>query len=425
MERRGTKGLRLVLPAVLAVTVLAAGPIAAAQTTTGEIKGTVVTGTDEKPAADVEVTLESFSVEASLGTQTATTDAKGRFSFPDLPEGIAGFQLSATYQDAVFRSPTTGFTAGQTTEQTLKVWTPTTDPGAVTLTDYIVWVDRENDGVAVQHDFSWTNGTDTAYVGKDPRSVVSVPLPQGVSNLQFLGTFLETPGDVVGQTYVSAAPIIPGTSTATLRYNAPPLTSMKLELPFATTSLQVFVPQDVKLTAKALRLSGTVTDKNAAGDLVTYQVYAADNVAAGTTIDVSMSQSQGGDSASNPAMWILLVVGGLVLLAAIVTMLVRRSSAARGRSTATRTGARPMRAKARAVEPKANGHAAPARALDTGTGPEPEGEDPELIVEEIAALDLSFDRGLLDERTYKRLRVAAKDRLLRAEGSRAKGGRAR
>lgn len=85
MQRRGTKMLRLVLPAVLAVTVLAAGPIAAAQTTTGEIKGTVVTGTDEKPAADVEVTLESFSVEASLGTQTSTTDAKGRFSFPDLP----------------------------------------------------------------------------------------------------------------------------------------------------------------------------------------------------------------------------------------------------------------------------------------------------------------------------------------------------
>lgn len=424
MERRGTKVLRLVLPAVLAVTVLAAGPIAGAQTT-GEIKGTVVTGTDEDPAADVEVTLESFSVEASLGAQTATTDAKGRFSFSDLPEGIAGFQLSATYQDAVFRSPVTGFTAGQTIDQALKVWRPTTDPAAVTLTDYIVWVDRENDGVAVQHDFSWANGTDTAYVGGDPSAVVSVPLPQGVSNLQFLGTFLETPGDVVRQSYVSAAPIVPGTSTATLRYDAPPLTSMTLELPFATTSLQVFVPQDVKVTAKALRLSGTVSDKNAAGELVTYQVYAADNVAAGTTIDVAMSQGEAPSSSSNTAMWILLVAGGLVLLAAIVTMLVRRSSDARGRSAATRTAARPMRAKARAVEPKANGHVAPARALDNGKGLEPEGEDPELIVEEIAALDLSFDRGLLDERTYKRLRVAAKDRLLRAEGSSAKGGRVR
>jgi hypothetical protein len=52
-------------------------------------------------------------------------------------------------------------------------------------------------------------------------------------------------------------------------------------------------------------------------------------------------------------------------------------------------------------------------------------EDADLIVEEIAALDLSFERGLLDERAYKRLRVAAKDRLLRAEGARARGGSAR
>ena len=52
-------------------------------------------------------------------------------------------------------------------------------------------------------------------------------------------------------------------------------------------------------------------------------------------------------------------------------------------------------------------------------------EDPDLIIEEIAALDLSFERGLLDERAYKRLRVAAKDRLLRAEGARARGGTTR
>jgi hypothetical protein len=48
----------------------------------------------------------------------------------------------------------------------------------------------------------------------------------------------------------------------------------------------------------------------------------------------------------------------------------------------------------------------------------------DLIVDEIAALDLSFEKGLLDERTYKRLRVAAKDRLLEAERART-GGRTR
>jgi hypothetical protein len=52
-------------------------------------------------------------------------------------------------------------------------------------------------------------------------------------------------------------------------------------------------------------------------------------------------------------------------------------------------------------------------------------EDPDLIIEEIAALDLSFERGLIEERTYRRLRVAAKDRLLAAERARAGTGRRR
>ncbi len=426
-ERRTVRKLRLALPAILAVAVLAAGPIAGAQTP-GAIQGKVVNGTSGDPLADAEVTLQLFSVEADLGALTASTDAKGRFSFADLPDGVAGYQLETTYQDAAFRSATTGFTAGQTVEQTLTVWEPTTDPADVILTDYIVWVDREGDGVAVQHDFNWSNGADTAYVGgADPSApegaVVTVPLPQGATNLQYLGTFLENPGDVVGQTYVSQAPIVPGTSTATVRYNAPPLSQLTLTTPFATTSLQLFVPQDVKVTAKALRLAGTVTDTG-----VTYQVYAADNVAAGTTIDVAMSQGEGATSSSSKtAMWILLAVGGLVLLGALVTMLVRRAGGPRSHSSAARTAARPMRAKARAVEPKANGQRdrEPARAEGNGRTPEPDAEDPELIIEEIAALDLSFDRGLLDERTYKRLRVAAKDRLLRAEGARTKGGRAR
>jgi hypothetical protein len=43
-----------------------------------------------------------------------------------------------------------------------------------------------------------------------------------------------------------------------------------------------------------------------------------------------------------------------------------------------------------------------------------EDDDVQLLIDEIAALDLSFEQGLLDERTYRRLRVAAKDRLLLA-----------
>ena len=428
-KRRAARMLRLALPAVLAVAVLSAGPTAVAQTP-GTIEGEVVNGTDEAPVADAEVTLQLFSAQADLGTLSATTDAKGRFSFTDLPAGVAGFQLAATYQDALYRSVATGFTAGQTIEQTLTVWEPTTSPRDVTLTDYIVWVDREGEGVAVQHDFAWTNAGDTAYVGEGEGGtggpsdgVVSVPLPQGVTSLQYLGTFLENPGQVVGQTFVSQAPIVPGQSSATVRYNAPPLSSLTLTTPFAATSIQLFVPQDVTVTATALRLSGTVTDRG-----VTYQVYAAQDIAAGTTIDISMSQGETGTSPTNTAMWILLGVAGLVILGGLVAFAIRSARARRARPAAARSAARPMRAKARPAEPRANVSRGKGSvgAPPPGNGQVAEPiEDPDLIIEEIAALDLSFERGLLDERAYKRLRVAAKDRLLRAEGARARGGTTR
>jgi hypothetical protein len=424
--RRASRVLRLALPAMLAAAAFAAGPSAAAQTT-GSIEGTVVNGTSDAPAADVEVVLQLFSADADLGTTSASTDAKGRFVFAELPDDVAGYQLSAVYEGAIYRSIAAGFTAGQTVEETLTVWEPTTVPADVVLTDYIVWIDREGSGVGVQHDFAWTNGGDTAYVGGGDEAdggVVSVPLPKGATNPQYLGTFLENPGEVVGGTYVSDAPIVPGDSTATVRYNAPPLSSLTLTTPFPTTSVQLFVPQDVEVTATALRRAGTVQD-DVAGQTVTYQVYAAQDVAAGTTIEVSMTQAADAPGTSNAAMWILLGAAGLVLVAGLVVVAIRRTKSRRARRPSPRSAARPARAKARAVQPKGDGRrkSRPVEGGGNGHGPEPMSEDPDLIVEEIAALDLSFERGLLDERTYKRLRVAAKDRLLRAEGARATGRR--
>jgi hypothetical protein len=426
--RRASRVLRHALPALLAAAALATGPSAAAQTP-GSIEGEVVSGTTEAPAPDLEVSVQLFSADADLGTTSTMTDAKGRFAFGELPNDVAGYQLSVRYEGAVYRSVAATFTPGQTVEQTLTVWEPTTDPTDVVLTDYIVWVDREGEGVGVQHDFAWSNGGDTAYVGEggggNDGGVVSVPLPTGATNLQYLGTFLENPGEVVGQTYVSDAPIVPGDSTATVRYNAPPLSSLTLTTPFPTTSVQLFVPQDVSVSATALRRAGTVQDE-VDGQTVTYQVYAAQDVAAGTTIEVSMSQAPEATGASNTALWILLGVAGLALVVGLIAVAIRRSRRP-SRRPATRATSRPAKARAHAVPPKGNGQRASRGTIPRGDGrtPERSGEDADLIVEEIAALDLSFERGLLDERTYKRLRVAAKDRLLRAEGSPATGGRSR
>lgn len=413
------------LPAVLFAAALVVGPPALAQTA-GGIEGQVLNGTNEEPAADVQVVLQLFAAQGDLGTLSTTTDERGRYSFDQLPDDVAGYQVIATYQDAEFRTVATAYTPGQRVDQTVTVWEPTSDPGDVTLTDYIVWVDREGDGVAVQHDFTWSNGGDTAYVGDGTDGgVVDVPLPTGATNLQYLGTFLETPGDVRGQRYVSDAPILPGATSATLRYTAPPISELTLEMQYPTTSVQLFVPQDVEVRSPQLRLAGTISDQG-----ITYQVYAAQDVAADTTLQVTMSEVQSGGS-STALTWILAGIAGLVAVVLLAVWLTgrrgRRSSqrSASGRRSARNpAGARPVKAAGAANGARVR-ESARVRAEGNGKAETADVEDVDLIVDEIAALDLSFERGLLDERTYKRLRVAAKDRLLRAEGARAKGGRSR
>jgi hypothetical protein len=414
MTKRTRTGLGRTLAAVLVVATLATSPLALAQTAE-TITGKVVNGTKDRPAAGVEVTLQLFSQQGDLGTVTDTTDERGRFAFEDLPEAVAGYQVIASYQGADFHTVAQAFTPGQTREETVTVFEPTSDPGAVTLTDYVVWVDRIDTGVAVQHDMNWNNAGTTAYDG-DGDGVITVDLPPDATNLQFLGTFLEVPGEIRGDTFVSTAPIVPGSTTATLRYEAPPLSEMTLPLAFETTSFQLFVPEDVEVTSQQLRFSGTITDQG-----LTYSVYAAQDIAAGTEIDAVLSQAPAGGS-TNLAIWILLGAFALLGIVVLVVWLVgrRRASKARARGRAkARPSAKPARPKAdveataRAAEPSTNGHGS------TGSD-----EDVDLIVDEIAALDLSYEKGLLDERRYKRLRVAAKDRLLEAERMRT-GGRVR
>jgi hypothetical protein len=418
------RALGRALPAVLIAAILVAGPQALAQAA-GGVEGKVVHGAEETPVADVAVTLRLFAAESDLGTLSTTTDARGRYAFDGLPDDTAGYQVVATYGGVEFHTVAAAYTPGQTVQQDVTVWEPTDDPADVTLTDYVVWVDREGDGVAVQHDLTWDNAGDLAYVGQGGE-VVSVPLPQGAVNLQYLGTFLESPGDVQGQRYVSDAPIVPGSTAATLRYSAPPLSELTLEMTFPTTSVQLFVPQDVDVQTTQLRLAGTISDQG-----IAYNVYAAQDVAAGSEFQVTMSEVQASGSSSAIA-WILAGVAALVAVVLLTAWLTgrRRRTSARPRSAKGRAPARaPARARKVTTAPGANGDRVreTAPSLATGNGKREGGdvEDVDLIVDEIAALDLSFERNLLDERTYKRLRVAAKDRLLRAEGARARDGRTR
>jgi hypothetical protein len=418
---RGSKrvGRTAITLSVLAVALMLAPAAHAAEE---GISGSVVHGTKATPVADAPVRIDLFDDQSQIGTGKTTTAADGTFSFAP-PQGTTGFQAGAAYLGQEYRAPAQAYTSGQVNEVTIRVFDTTKDAADVALTQWVVWLDHEGDALAVQQDFAWSNGGNAAYVGEGD-AVVTVPLAPGADNVQFLGTFLEQQGSVQNDTYVSQAPIVPGDSTATIRYTAPTVTRLSLPVTVPTQDFQLYVPEDLVPQGNGLRLAGTISDQG-----VTYQEYVTAPLAPGQTLEVTLVPGETGGSGSNATV-LLLAVAAVALLAGVAFFLV-------GRRRRSRTPAMQPRQKGpqRAKTPPARANAKASRGSAPKTRPtrrpeparhlnEPDDDEAQLLIDEIAALDLSFERGLLDERTYRRLRVAAKDRLLALKET-ARGGIAR
>jgi hypothetical protein len=394
------------------------------------ISGTVRNGTTGEAVGGLPVTVTFFDASSKLGIDKQTTAADGTFtSVP--PASAAGYQVTATFRGTEYRTQATQLLSGQPSVANLAVFEPTNDPREVATTQAVLWVDRESGAFAVQEDYGWKNTGKTAYVGTKGGGVVSLPLPDGATNLQFLGTFLEQRGSVKDGTYVSDAPIVPGKSTATIRFTIPSLSAISLPVTFPTAGIQLFVPEGITVSATGVRLAGTIQDTGADGQPVTYQQYVIDGPPVGTTVDVAFADTGGANAGRTDWTTILLVVAGLAAVAALAFAIAGRRRAKQrtpvkgGRTQKTRPAPRPSKAAATTAAPAktrtSNGHrTAPPKRIASVTMPAEE-EDVQLLVDEIAALDLSFENGVLDERTYRRLRVAAKDRLLLAQEASARG----
>lgn len=410
------------------VAALCAGPAALAAS--AGIEGRLVNGTSGELLPGVEVTLHLFSDQAEIGTATTTADREGAFSFPSPASGVASFELSAVYKGSEYR--TASFSAARPAAQvTLKVWEPTTDAADVVLASWIVWVDREGTGAAVQHSLTWRNDGDHAYVGSGPdpkeRVVTQVPLAPGATNFQFLDLFLRSPGSVRGQAFVDRAALPPGTSDGTIRYTTTTLGLLSLPITLPTETLRVFVPQDVTVRAPGLTPTGRTTQQG-----VTYSIFVATGLDAGDQIDLRLTGLTAAGSGGGPSSVLVIVLGSLIVLAmgiVVVWRLGRTDRPARRavyapRRSASRLGRgdEPGRSTHKARSKRRPGVRAPARSNGHGATEREDDEDIDLLIDEIAALDLSFERGLLDEKRYRALRAAAKRRLVRSRDTASKEG---
>jgi len=413
---------RVLVGAVFAVCALAWAPAAIAAPSVPIVTGTVVNGTTGKPVPDLATTLHLFSDTAELGSMKATTDAKGAFSFADLATDAKGYQVTAVYKDVLYRTQMAALTPGTPIDVSLKVYETTTDPANIVQGSWIVWIDREGSGFAVQHTIQWNNSGDMAYTGSPSPSggapiATQVPLAVGATNFQFLGTYIDTPGQVQGSMYVNPQPILPGTTEGTVRYTVGELTHITLPIDLPTASLELYVQTGVDAKANGLTPSGQLTESGK-----TYERYSASNLQAGDKIEVSISGDVGGKGSSK----ILIgVLGGLIVILAGGLALwffagrSRRPRAATGRNAA---GRRPAQGKRRQVPARSSGRRDRTPARPPAHHPSaPEDVDEvetsedrfDLLIDEIAALDLAHEKGLLQDRTYEAIRADAKERLLR------------
>jgi len=379
------------------------------------IAGTVRNATTAEPAGGVPVRIVYFDDQGQVGTDRATTDAEGAFSVVP-PAAATGYQTVVEHDGAEFAGVATQLLDGQPSVTTIDVFDTTDEPKDVAVTDWVVWIDTdpESGKWAVQQDFGWTNAGDTAYIGAG--GTVTVPMPTGAGNIQFLGTFLEQQGDVADGAYVSTAPIVPGDTSATIRYVDDALPALTLPVTFTVRSFSLYVPMGVQAQGTGLRLAGTQSDQG-----VSYQVYTADRMTPGDELRVVLSEAAAPEGEGDAIAYLLIGVAIVAAIAAAAFFLLgrRRSrEAPRGGPKKARP-AQPQRARAsgaRGSQPTktrpSNGHR-PARPRLTAEIRDDD-EEVQLLIDEIAALDLSFEKELIDERTYRRLRVAAKDRLLEA-----------
>jgi hypothetical protein len=347
------------------------------------ITGSVMDGTTGKTVAAQKVTLSFFKDQTQLPPVTVVTDAKGSFTEPSQPAGATSLQAETVYRGANYRSEPLTLVAGKSVELTLKVYAPTTDTSTVSATNWLVWIDPGAGGISVQQDVEWSNTGKSAYIGTGPldkRSVTQVPISAGATDMQFLGLYLAGGGRVQGDIFVGSQPLVPGPSSATLRYTVAALSQLTLPITLPTQSLHVFVPAGYTVTAPGLIPGGQVADRG-----TSYQVFTGTGLAPGDRVQVTLAAGPTPGSASS----LPFVAAGTALLLLVAAVFILRR---------VRGGRRP----------RASGKS-PSRSTSMD---KPSQGDDALLIEEIAALDIAFEQGLLEKDSYERLRARAKNSLV-------------
>jgi hypothetical protein len=159
----------------------------------GVIEGQVVNGTANGGSVEgLTVTLHIFSGMEEQPSQTATTDAEGRFHFEGLStEADYGYVLLLNYGGVDYGSDLLILSEGETTLSTpIQVYEPTDSDEAIRIERAHIFVDFQEGELLVGEMYLFSNSSDRTYIGAEEvaegqRGTLRLHLPTGAKGLTF------------------------------------------------------------------------------------------------------------------------------------------------------------------------------------------------------------------------------------------------
>jgi len=366
---------RLIIVAAAISAATSAAPSEAAEN--GSITGRVINAISGRAQAGVEITLVGANEDGSERIRrTTTTRRGGRYEFDGLATGSSRFYvLDARYDDGLFAGRALTLPSdtkvAPVINTTMRVWETTTNPASILIRRDNIFLVANDNGLGVIESVVITNTSERAYIGRGgdrpgaPTIGFSLPATARGESITVLDSTIDIPEIVRTDFGFGATVAIPPDETrVTFAYRVPgDVGSFDVSRTalYPTAELSVFAADPLDVESNRLEPAGS---KTLAGRR--YQRFSApDGLNAGDPLQVRATTS----SNLNPLIPIG-VAGGLLLLAGAAIAAVRR---------------RPPKA----VLPRAR----------------------DDVLEEIAALDIRYRAGEINEQEWSNRRADLKSSL--------------
>jgi len=365
---------------------------------TGIIAVQLINGSDGSTPSDVPVTLYGFDEMQMTYSETLTAGENGLYTFSDvaIPADrafMAGTHFaSGTYgSDIVTVDPAT-----PDINLHITVYNTTTDTSALTTDRVHIIFDFTQPEIAqVIELFIISNPSKQSIISPNQDgTVVTFPLPEGYSNLQFQDGELGGRYVAVDRGFADTAPVNPGVGSYTavftfqMPYDRKLVFAQPMSLP--TSAVIVMVPDiGLKLDADEFQDGGILTYQG-----ITYHKYSGSRLDAGSLLEFTLSGNPKSSETTlfSPGTMQSLATGlgafGVALLIAGV-WLYRRNQV-------------------RIASQGANeGMDLPSAGEELESAP----DDEDTLMDAIIALDDQYNAGNLPEEAYLKRRSVLKDRL--------------